>query len=78
MCARLKVAASSRQNGPAYIAVSTSSMTEKAVPMSAATVSIPGFGIRFDDMRLELERQTCRPSISDSERVRNLSTRFGY
>ena len=53
-------------------------MTEKAVPMSAATVSIPGFGIRFDDMRLELERQTCRPSISDSERVRNLSTRFGY
>jgi hypothetical protein len=38
-------------------------MAEKAVPISAAAVSIPGFGIRFNDMRLEIERRNCRPSI---------------
>jgi hypothetical protein len=31
-------------------------MAEKAVPISAAEVSIPGFGIRFNDMLLEIER----------------------
>ena len=63
MCARLKVLVSSRHSGPAFIAVSTSSMAEKAVPISAAEVSIPGFAIRFNDMRLEIERRNCRPSI---------------
>ena len=66
MCARLKVLVSSRHNGPAFIAVSTSSMAEKAVPISAAEVSIPGFGIRFNDMRLEIERRNCRPSINST------------
>ena len=65
MCARLKVQVSSRHNGPAFIAVSTSSMAEKTVPISAAEVSIPGFAIRFNDMRLEIERRNCRPSIID-------------
>jgi hypothetical protein len=50
MRARLKVLISSRHNGPAFIAVSTSSMAEKAVPISAAAVSVPGFGIRFTDI----------------------------
>src|SRR5215472_12433786 len=65
MCDRLKVLASSRHNGPAFIAVTTSSMAEKAVPISAADVSIPSFGIPFNDMRLEIERQNYRPSIID-------------
>jgi hypothetical protein len=50
MWARLKVLISSRHNGPAFIAVNTSSMAEKAVPISAAEVSIPGLGIRFADI----------------------------
>jgi hypothetical protein len=50
MCARLKVFVSSRHNGPACIAVNTSSMVEKRLPISAATVSVPGFGIRFSDI----------------------------
>jgi hypothetical protein len=50
MRARLMVLISSRHNGPAFIAVSTSSMAEKAVPISAAAVSVPGFGIRFTDI----------------------------
>ena len=66
MCARLNVLVSSRHNGPAFIAVSTSSMPEKAVPISAAEVSIPSIGIRFDDMRLEIERRNCRLSIIDA------------
>jgi hypothetical protein len=66
MCARLKVQVSSRHNGPAFIAVNASSMAEKAVPISAATVSIPGFGIRFNDMRLEIEQRNCRPSINST------------
>jgi len=51
------------KNGPAFIAVSTSNIPENAVPISAAEVSVPGFGIRFNDMRLEIERRNCRPSI---------------
>lgn len=54
MCARLKVLVSSRHNGPALIAVSTSSMAEKAVPISTVAVSVPGLGIRFNDMTLRL------------------------
>jgi len=50
MRARLKVLVSSRHNGPAFIAVSTSSMAEKVVPISTAAVSVPGFGIRFTDI----------------------------
>jgi hypothetical protein len=65
MLARLKVLVSSRHNGPAFIAVSTSSMAEKAVAISAAQVSIPSFGIRFNDTRLEIERGNCPPSIID-------------
>src|SRR6266550_1486229 len=67
MWARLTVLVSSRHNGPAFIAVSTSSMLEKAVPISAAAVSIPGFGIRFNDIALRFDRPNCRPSITDSE-----------
>ena len=63
MCARLKVPVSSRHNGPAFIAVRTKSMADKAVPISAAEVSIPDFAIRFTDMRLEIERRNCCPSI---------------
>src|SRR5262245_41260193 len=63
MCARLKVLVSSRHNGPAFVAVSTSSIAEKAVPSSAAEVSVPSFPIRFNDMRFEIERRNCRPSI---------------
>jgi hypothetical protein len=40
-------------------------MAEKAVPISTATVSIPGFGIRFNGMRLQIERRNYRPSIID-------------
>ena len=58
MCARLKVLVSSRHSGPAFIAVSTSSMAEKAVPISAAEVSIPGFAIRFNDIALRLSDRT--------------------
>ena len=65
MCARLKVLVSSRHSGPAFIAVSTSSMAEKAVPISAAEVSIPSFVIRFNDMRVEIELRNFRPSIID-------------
>ncbi len=50
MRARFKVLISSRHNGPEFIAVSTSSMAEKAVPISAAAVSVPGFGVRFTDI----------------------------
>jgi hypothetical protein len=52
ICARLRVLVSSRHNGPAFIAVTTSSMAEKAVPISAAEISIPGFSIRFNVLRL--------------------------
>ncbi len=69
MRATVKVLISSRHNGPAFIAVSTSSMAEKALPMSAAEVSIPGFRIRFNDMRLEIERWSCRLSIIDAARA---------
>ena len=65
MWTRLKVVVSSRHNGPAFIAVSTSSVAEKAVPISVAEVSIPGFAIRFNDMCLEIERRNCRQSIID-------------
>jgi len=44
-------------------------MAEKALPMSAAEVSIPGFRIRFNDMRLEIERWSCRLSIIDAARA---------
>jgi hypothetical protein len=50
MCARLKVLVSSRHNGPAFIAASTRSMAEKAVPINAAAVSALGFGIRFTNI----------------------------
>jgi hypothetical protein len=50
MCAKLKVVASSRHNGPAFIAVSTSSMAERAEPISAAVVSAPDCTIRFIDV----------------------------
>ena len=66
MCARLKVLVSSRHNGPAFIAASTSSMAEKAVPISAAAVSVLGFGIRFSDNAVETDRQNFHPSITDS------------
>jgi hypothetical protein len=66
MCARLKVLVSSRQSGPAFIAVSTSSVPERAVPIRAAEVSIRGFAIRFNDMRLEIERRNCRASINST------------
>src|SRR3954453_5886765 len=66
MCARLKVLVSSRHSGPACIAVSTSSMAEKAVPISAAEVSIPSFGIRFEDIALEIGRPNCRSSMSST------------
>jgi len=56
---------SSRHSGPAFIAVSTSSVAEKKVPISAAEVSIPSFPIRFNNMRLEIERRNCGPSIID-------------
>jgi hypothetical protein len=39
-------------------------MAEKPVPMSAATLSIPNFGIRFNDTRFEIERRNCHPSIN--------------
>ena len=82
MCARLKVQVSSRHNGPAFIAVSTSSMAEKAVPISAAEVSVPGFGIRFNDMRLEIERWNCCPSIEivrvDEGRPNGPASQFRY
>ena len=79
ICAKLNVVISSRHSGPAFIAASTSSMAEKAVPISAATVSIPRFGIRVSNMRLETERQTRPPSISDSELSRrNLFIGFWY
>jgi len=67
MGARLKMPISSRHIGPALIAVSTSSMAGIAVQISAAEVYSPGFGIRFDDVRLEIGRRTCRPSIIDAE-----------
>jgi len=38
-------------------------MAEKAVPISAAALSIPNFGIRFNGMRLQIERRNCWPSI---------------
>jgi hypothetical protein len=38
-------------------------MAEKTVPISAADVSIPGFAIRFNDMRFEIEQRNCPPSI---------------
>jgi len=57
MCARLKVLVSSRHNGPAFIAASTSSMAEKAVPISAAAVSVPGFGICVTDIALDWPMQ---------------------
>jgi hypothetical protein len=41
---------SSRHSGPAFNAVSTSSMAEKAVPISAAVVSAPDCAIRFIDV----------------------------
>jgi len=49
-----------------WIAVSTSSMVEKAVPISVAAVSIPIFAIRFNDMRLEIERRSCCPSTNST------------
>jgi len=39
-------------------------MADKAVPISAAEVSIPGFGIRFNGMRLQTERRNYRLSIN--------------
>ena len=63
ICAKLRVLVSSRHNGPAFSAVSTSSTAEKVVPISVATVSILNFGIRFNGMRLEIERRNCRRSI---------------
>jgi hypothetical protein len=46
--------------------VSISSMAEKAVPISAAQVSIPSFNIRFKDIALEIGRPNCRSSISST------------
>ena len=66
MCARLSVLISSRHNGPAFSAVSTNSMAEKAVPISAAEVSIPGFGIRFNDIALRLSDGTVARQLSIS------------
>src|SRR5438132_13976165 len=66
MCAKLRVPVSSRHSGPALIAVSTSSTAQKAVPISAAAVSVPSFAIRSNDMRLEIERRNCRPSITST------------
>ena len=66
VCARLKVLVSSRHSGPALIAVNTSSMAEKAVPISAAEVSIPSSVIRFTDMRLDIEGCNGRLSIIDA------------
>ena len=66
ICARFRVAVSSRHKGPELIAVSTSSVAEKAVPISAAAVSVPGFGIRFSDNAVETDRQNFHPSITDS------------
>ena len=63
ICARLNVLVSSRHSGPAFIAVSTSSMAEKTVPISAAAVSVPSVGIRLNDMRFEIERRNSRLSI---------------
>jgi hypothetical protein len=66
MWARLKVLVSSRHNGPAFIAANTNSMVEKAVPISAAAVSVPGFGVRFNDIA---------SSLSDRTVARQLPTR---
>jgi hypothetical protein len=78
MCARLNVLVSSRHNGPAFIAVSASSIAEKAVAISAAKVSIPGFAIRFNDTRLEIGRRNRRPSTIDfgisGRRAKNAKT----
>src|SRR5208283_2595515 len=52
ICARLAVLTSSRQSGPASIAVSTSRSATNAVPASATTVSIPSLGGRGGDMIL--------------------------
>jgi hypothetical protein len=49
-------------------------MAEKAVPISAAKVSALSIGIRFNDMRLEIERRNCRLSIIDA--VERLSDKF--
>src|SRR4029078_5444013 len=65
ICARLKVLVSSRHNGPARLAVLSSSVAEKKVPISAAEVSIPSFPIRFNNMRLEIERRECGARIID-------------
>ena len=54
ICAILRVLTSSRHSGPAFIAVSTSSIAENAVPISATAVSTPGFGSCFNDMALRL------------------------
>jgi hypothetical protein len=77
MCARLNVLVSSRHNGPAFIAANTSSVAETAVPIRAATVSTPGFDIRFNDTHLEIERRNCRPSMNSTRasHVRIIYTR---
>src|SRR3954470_14082149 len=65
MCARLKVLVSSRHSGPACIAVNTNSIAEKTVPISAADVSVPGFAIRFNDTRFEVQRQLKTKTTTD-------------
>jgi hypothetical protein len=66
MCARLKLPVSSRHNGPAFIAVSTNSMAEKAVPISTAAVSVPGLCIRFNDTSMRFTDGTVARQIADS------------
>ncbi len=68
MCARLNVLVSSRHNGPAFIAVSTSSMDEKAVPISAAAISVPDFGSRFNDVSLRLTGGTVARQLATRNR----------
>ena len=52
ICATLSVLISSRQSGPAYIAVRTSKTAKNAVPINAATLSAAGFGDLNPDMIL--------------------------
>src|SRR5262245_24155851 len=53
-----------------WIAVSTSSMVEKTVPISLAAVSIPIFAIGFNNISLEIERRSCCPSTNSTRPLR--------
>jgi len=61
-----------------WIAVSTSSMVEKAIPISVAAVSIPIFAIRFNNERLKIERRNCCPSTNSTRPLHARITGRGF